>query len=107
MYQLYCFENCYLLMFIYLQLSEIVKLAGELRYEDQKLAAESCHLAAQHIQSLWAKTSQTPAKKVCMVLHLTGHMSYLKDIYINPFHDFIFHLLSSYELFFSLEIVSV
>lgn len=45
------------------KLSEIVKLAGELENEDQKLAAESWYLAVQHIQSLWGKSSHSTARK--------------------------------------------
>ncbi|MPC19250.1 Zinc finger and SCAN domain-containing protein 2 [Portunus trituberculatus] len=45
------------------KLSEILKLAGELQNEDQKLAAESWYLAVHHIQSLWGKTSLSTTKK--------------------------------------------
>lgn len=63
--------------FTHLQLTEVIRLAGELKQDDQKLAAWLWHMAVQHIQALWGKTVPTPPRKVCMAHYLLQHTSYL------------------------------
>lgn len=57
------------------KLNELVKLAGELQHEDQKSAAESCQLAGQHIQSLWAKASQALVKNEVGSVKVEGQIN--------------------------------